>query len=65
MFIFDDSYDHEVWNEGNSTRILLIFDVWHPDISDEEIKFFDTLERQSYIDSIIRKIYDKGVDLEQ
>jgi len=65
MFIFDDSYDHEVWNEGNSTRILFIFDVWHPDISDEEIKFFDTLERQSYIDSIIRKIYDKGVDLEQ
>jgi len=43
----------------------LIFDVWHPDISDEEIKFFDTLERQSYIDSIIRKIYEKGVDLEQ
>ena len=32
MFVFDDSFDHEVWNE-NEERIVLILDLWHPDLT--------------------------------
>lgn len=34
--VLDDSYVHEVWNEGDSPRVLFLFDLWHPDVHLEE-----------------------------
>jgi hypothetical protein len=34
--IFDDSFEHEVWNRGHHTRIILIMDVWHPEVTRAE-----------------------------
>lgn len=31
--VFDDSYVHEAWNRSEHTRVVLIFDVWNPDLS--------------------------------
>lgn len=43
-FIFDDSFEHEAWNEDPThSRIVLIVDVWHPDLSGAEKKFFSFL----------------------
>ena len=38
MFIFDDSFEHEVWhyNERNEARLVLIFDIRHPDLRPDE-----------------------------
>jgi aspartate beta-hydroxylase len=33
--VFDDSFEHEVWHEGNETRVVLVVDIWHPDLDDE------------------------------
>jgi len=30
--IFDDAFEHEVWHEGTSDRIVLIADALHPDV---------------------------------
>ncbi|XP_065181152.1 aspartyl/asparaginyl beta-hydroxylase-like [Sycon ciliatum] len=30
--VFDDSWEHEVRNEGEHERTVLILDVWHPDL---------------------------------
>ncbi|KAB7494236.1 Aspartyl/asparaginyl beta-hydroxylase [Armadillidium nasatum] len=38
LIIFDDSFEHEVWNDGNSFRLILIIDVWHPELTTNEIK---------------------------
>nr|XP_026494708.1 aspartyl/asparaginyl beta-hydroxylase isoform X6 [Vanessa tameamea] len=35
-FIFDDSFEHEVWHNGTGTRIVLIVDLWHPDLTAAE-----------------------------
>jgi aspartyl/asparaginyl beta-hydroxylase (cupin superfamily) len=35
--VFDDSFEHEVWNKSDTTRIVLIVDVWNPYLSAEEI----------------------------
>lgn len=43
--IFDDSFNHESWHEGDKTRINLILDFWHPDLSDKEVKFFSMLQQ--------------------
>jgi len=34
--VLDDSYEHEVWNETKEMRVLLLVDVWHPDVRKEE-----------------------------
>lgn len=43
--VFDDSFEHEAWHDGPETRITLIVDIWHPDLSDREVKFLSTLQR--------------------
>ena len=36
VFVFDDSFDHEVWHEGGEDRLVLIVDLWHPELSERE-----------------------------
>jgi aspartyl/asparaginyl beta-hydroxylase (cupin superfamily) len=33
VLLFEDSYEHEVWNRGDRTRAILILDFWHPGLS--------------------------------
>ena len=28
--LFDDSFEHRVWNYAESERVILLFDIWHP-----------------------------------
>lgn len=35
--VFDDSFEHEVWNNSDITRIVLIVDVWNPVLTQDEI----------------------------
>jgi len=32
-WVFDDSIEHEAWNDSNEIRIILIFDIWNPLLS--------------------------------
>ena len=41
--IFDDSFNHEAWYDGDQTRINLIVDFWHPNLTDHEVKFFQMI----------------------
>ncbi|HKP34560.1 MAG TPA: aspartyl/asparaginyl beta-hydroxylase domain-containing protein [Sphingomicrobium sp.] len=34
--IFDDSFEHEAWNDGDSARAVLLFEIWRPEISENE-----------------------------
>lgn len=36
LLIFDDSIEHEAWNRGPSRRVVLLFEIWRPEIADEE-----------------------------
>ncbi|CAG2242163.1 ASPH [Mytilus edulis] len=38
FIIFDDSFEHEVWHNGNELRLVLIVDFWHPDLTEEQKK---------------------------
>jgi aspartyl/asparaginyl beta-hydroxylase (cupin superfamily) len=35
-FVFDDSIEHEARNEGDELRVVLIFDVWNPQLTAAE-----------------------------
>ncbi|MGA9851771.1 MAG: aspartyl/asparaginyl beta-hydroxylase domain-containing protein [Gammaproteobacteria bacterium] len=34
--IFDDSFQHEAWNNSSESRAVLILEVWNPQLSDAE-----------------------------
>jgi aspartate beta-hydroxylase len=36
VVVFDDTYEHEAWNRSDRTRIVLIFDIWSPYLSEAE-----------------------------
>ncbi|MDP1026957.1 aspartyl/asparaginyl beta-hydroxylase domain-containing protein [Sphingomonas sp. KR1UV-12] len=33
---FDDTIEHEAWNDSDHTRVILIIDAWNPYLDDEE-----------------------------
>ncbi len=35
-FVFDDTIEHEARNESDQTRIVLIFNIWRPELTDAE-----------------------------
>jgi len=36
LIIFDDSIEHEAWNDSAGDRVVLIFDIWRPELSEQE-----------------------------
>jgi aspartyl/asparaginyl beta-hydroxylase (cupin superfamily) len=36
LLIFDDTIEHEAWNDGPEDRVILIFDIWRPELSEQE-----------------------------
>ncbi len=35
-WVFDDTIEHEAWNDSDETRVILICDLWNPQLSVEE-----------------------------
>jgi aspartyl/asparaginyl beta-hydroxylase (cupin superfamily) len=36
LMIFDDTIEHEAWNDSQEDRVVLIFDIWRPELSERE-----------------------------
>ena len=36
LLIFDDTIEHEAWNDSGEDRIVLIFDIWRPELTMED-----------------------------
>jgi aspartate beta-hydroxylase len=36
VWVFDDSIEHEAWNRSQETRIILLFEVWRPELNEQE-----------------------------
>jgi aspartyl/asparaginyl beta-hydroxylase (cupin superfamily) len=35
-WVFDDTIEHEAWNDSEEARVILICDIWSPRLSEEE-----------------------------
>ena len=42
-WVFDDTIEHEARNTGGRTRVVLIFDIWRPEINEDEQRLITTL----------------------
>ena len=36
VLIFDDSIEHEAWNDGDESRVILLFEIWRPELTPKE-----------------------------
>jgi aspartyl/asparaginyl beta-hydroxylase (cupin superfamily) len=36
VVIFDDSMEHEAWNRSSELRVVLLFDIWRPELTAAE-----------------------------
>lgn len=36
VVVFDDTFEHEAWNRSRKTRVVMIFDIWNPYLTDAE-----------------------------
>jgi len=39
MLIFDDSMEHAAYNDSDSLRVVLLFDIWRPELSESDREF--------------------------
>ena len=48
---FDDTIEHEAWNDSDHTRVILLFDVWRPELTAEErdlvVQLFEAIDAYS------------------
>lgn len=51
---FDDSFEHEVRNDGSPRRVVLIVDCWHPDLTNTEREFVTELMDRLNIPGVFR-----------
>ena len=35
-WVFDDTIEHEAWNDSDKLRVILLFDIWHPHLAPSE-----------------------------
>ena len=36
LMIFDDSIEHEAWNDSDAERVVLLFEIWRPELDARE-----------------------------
>jgi aspartyl/asparaginyl beta-hydroxylase (cupin superfamily) len=42
-WVFDDTLEHQAWNDSDETRIILIFDIWNPLLTPAERELVSSL----------------------
>lgn len=43
LLVFDDSIEHEAWNDSDRDRVILIFDVWRPELTEADRRAITTM----------------------
>ena len=42
-WVFDDTIEHEAWNDSDQLRAVMIFDTWHPLLNEDERRMITAL----------------------
>jgi aspartyl/asparaginyl beta-hydroxylase (cupin superfamily) len=50
-WVFDDTIEHEAWNDSDKLRVVLIFDIWHPHLTAAERRLVSamTIARNEFL----------------
>jgi hypothetical protein len=59
LLIFDDSFEHEVWNHSDQVRIVLFINFWHTCFKREELPVLERF-RSAYELSPLSKVHEEN-----
>ena len=59
LLVFDDSFEHEVFNHGDGVRIVLFMNFWHPCFKAEEIPVLERF-RAAYEKSPLSRVHERN-----
>jgi hypothetical protein len=63
LLVFDDTYEHEAIADDTHERVVLLFDIWHPDLSALEVRAateaLDFLRRSSNRENLLGRFAGK------
>ena len=45
--VFNDTVEHEAWNDSTELRVVLLFSVWRPELTEEERRFASAVVRSA------------------
>ena len=65
MLLFDDSFEHYVYNDTDQPRVVLIVDLWHHELrtDDERVATLDNDEmKRDYLDVVRRGTYRNTIE---
>jgi aspartyl/asparaginyl beta-hydroxylase (cupin superfamily) len=46
--VLNDALQHEAWNLGGEERVVLVVDLWHPDLTSVEVELLEGLQRYAF-----------------
>ena len=66
MVLFDDSFEHEVWNHSDSPRLVLCVDFWHPllDTDEKRLAVLDPVRARRYQQIVNAGVLESAEDAE-
>ncbi len=56
--LWNDAFIHQAWNQSDRTRVVLHFDVYHPDWSDDEVARLLELDRELDATAVMSSFHD-------
>ncbi|MCA9715209.1 MAG: aspartyl/asparaginyl beta-hydroxylase domain-containing protein [Myxococcales bacterium] len=56
--LFNDAFVHQAWNQSDRTRVVLHFDIYHPDWTDEEVTRLGELDRELDSTAVMTSFHD-------
>lgn len=58
-WVFDDTIEHEAWNDSDELRVVLIFDIWHPHLTEVEREAYARV--MASMDAVTGTVADAGI----
>lgn len=63
--LFEDAFEHEVWNHSDTRRVVAIVDAWHPGLSEAEIEVVQAVFRHPAVRSVFMRRRISATDAPQ
>ena len=59
LLVFDDSFEHEVWNHSDFVRIVLFMNFWHPAFQPQELPVLERF-RSAYELAPLSRVHERN-----
>ena len=60
LFIFDESFEHDVWHKRTTARLVFTVHVWYPELTEDEKNFVFNDVRSEFVTYLLTYSMDQS-----